>query len=53
MSFFHSPDHILSQCPKNQFLKIAEHYDIEISDKGLRESLKRRKEFSLVLLMQG
>lgn len=39
--FLHSPsDHLLSQCTKDQLLKIAEHYDIDISDKRLRDNIK-------------
>ena len=47
--FFHSPsDHLLNQYTKDQLLKVAEHYEIEISDKRLKENIRAILKANLV-----
>ena len=49
MSFFHSPsDHLFSQYTKDQLLKVAEHYEIEIGDKRLKENIRAILKVNLV-----
>lgn len=40
-SFIQDPaESLLDQCTKEQLLKVAEHCDIEIADKKIKESVK-------------
>ena len=47
--FVHSPsDHLLNQYTKDQLLKIADHYGIDIGDKRLKENIKAILKANLV-----